>query len=60
MDREKGYLPPVKELLEQLYGVQLEEPTPEELEEVGRRMEEAARRMKAEGLPPLPPGHEDV
>ena len=60
MPEEKGSLPPVKEFLEQMYGVKLEEPTPEELEEVGRRMEEAARRMKAEGLPPLPPGHEDV
>ena len=51
MDREKGHLPPVKELLEQMYGVQLEEPkpwTPEYRAKVVRKMEEYAREKAAQ------------
>ena len=49
MPEEKRGLPPVKELLEMLHGVKLHEPTEEELEKTGQVMEEAARRMKANG-----------
>ena len=49
-----------KEFLEKMYGVELKDPTPEELEEVGRVMEETARRMKEEGLQSLQRGQEDV
>ena len=49
MPEEKGSLPPVKEFLEQMYGVKLEEPkpwTPEYRAEVVRKME-AYTREKA-------------
>lgn len=50
-----------EEFMEKMYGGgKLTEPTREELEEVGRVMQEAARRMKEEGVQPLPPGHVDV
>lgn len=49
-----------EEFMEKMYGVKLKKSTPEELEEVGRVMQEAARRMKEEGVQPPPPGHEDV
>ena len=53
--------PPFEEFMDKMYGGgKLKEPTPEELEEVGRVMQEAARRMKEEGVQPPPPGHEDV
>lgn len=53
--------PPFEEFMEKMYGGgKLKEPTPEELEEVGRVMQEAARRMKEEGVQPPPPGQEDV
>ena len=40
MPEEKRGLPPVKELLEQMYGVELHEPTPEELLETKQWMKE--------------------
>ena len=46
MEQEKKHLPPVKELLEQMYGVKLGEPapwTPEYREKVMHRMEEYAK-----------------
>lgn len=52
--------PPLEEFMEKMYGVKLKKSTPEELEEVGRVMQEAARRMKEEGVQPPPPGQEDV
>ena len=51
MDREKGHLPPVKEFLEQMYGVKLEEPkpwTPEYRAEVVRKMEAYTREKAAQ------------
>ena len=49
-----------EEFMEKMYGVKPRKATPEELEEVGRVMQEAARRMKEEGVQPPPPGQEDV
>ena len=46
MPEEKKGLPPLKELLEQMYGVKLEEPkpwTPEYRAKVVQKMEEYAR-----------------
>ena len=48
MPEEKRSLPPVKEFLEQMYGVKLEEPkpwTPEYRAKVVRKMEEYAREQ---------------
>ena len=50
MPEEKGSLPPVKEFLEQMYGVKLEEPkpwTPEYRAEVVRKMEAYTREKAA-------------
>ena len=44
MPEEKGSLPPVKEFLEQMYGVKLEEPTPEELAHIHRLVEESIQK----------------
>ena len=51
MSEEKRGLPPVKELLEQMYGVELEEPkpwTPEYRAKVVQKMEEYAREKAAQ------------
>ena len=51
MPEEKRSLPPVKEFLEQLYGVKLEEPkpwTPEYRAEVVRKMEAYTREKAAQ------------
>ena len=51
MPEEKGSLLPVKEFLEQMYGVKLEEPkpwTPEYRAKVVRKMEEYAREKAAQ------------
>ena len=44
MPEEKGSLPPVKEFLEQMYGVKLKEPTPEELAHIHRLVEKSIRK----------------
>lgn len=49
-----------EEFMEKMYGVKPRKATPEELEEVGRVMEETARRMKEKGAQPPLPGQEDV
>ena len=49
-----------EEFMEKMYGVKPRKATTEELEEVGRVMEETARRMKEKGAQPPLPGQEDV
>ena len=44
MPEEKRSLPPVKEFLEQMYGVKLKEPTPEELAHIHRLVEESIQK----------------
>ena len=44
MDEEKKGLPPVKEFLERMYGVEISDPTPEELERKKAEWAEYARR----------------
>ena len=44
MPEEKGSLPPVKEFLEQMYGVKLEEPKPEELAHIHSLVEESIQK----------------
>ncbi len=44
MAEEQRHLPPVKELLEQMYGVEIEDLTPEEREHIHELMEEARNR----------------
>ena len=43
MPEEKKGLPPLKELLEQMYGVKLHEPTPEELKHIRKLVEEGIK-----------------
>ena len=52
-----------EEFMEKVYGVKPEEQkpwTPEEREKNMQALQEAARRMKEEGVQPMPPGQEDV
>ena len=64
MPEEKRSLPPVKEFLEQMYGVKLEEPkpwTPEYRAKVVRKMEEYAREKAAQrGREKSEHGPEDI
>ena len=64
MPEEKRSLPPVKEFLEQMYGVKLKEPkpwTPEYRAEVVRKMEEYAREKAAQrGREKSEHGPEDI
>ena len=51
---------PFEEFMEKMYGVKSKKSTPEEREKNMQALQEAARRMKEEGVQPTPPGQEDI
>lgn len=47
MAEEKKQLPPFKEFMEQMYGVKIDDPTPEELAAIGQWLEKSQQESRA-------------